>query len=117
MSFIHDFLHRHAVDLVGKLVHSGFSNGQAQVFLLETPGKILNVLSGPESDAVCCAAPGDGAVAMVIAGLDVPELAARAEIEPSLADSGLKTLIPTLLAFFREFQTPRRSDVQFPTVH
>jgi len=117
MSLIRDFLQVHGVDLVGKLVLSGFSNGQAQVFLLETPGRVLDVLCQRSDNRKSEDASKDGTVATVIAELDVAGLAAKTEIEPSLASQGLKTLIPTLMAYFRAVQGGWRSDIQFPTVH
>ncbi|MEE8429539.1 MAG: hypothetical protein V3S33_08580 [Gammaproteobacteria bacterium] len=118
MSFVRDFLYLHGVDLVGKLVLSGFSNGQAQLFLMETPGHVLSVLSQRDSEEAPAKNSDAGAVATVIAGLDVAGLAAKAEIEPSLANKGLKTLIPTLLAYFRDMQGgSRQSDIRFPTIH
>ena len=118
MSFLRDFLHLHGVDLVGKLVHSGFSNGQAQLFLIETPKQVLNILCEGDGKRASMLVSDDGAVATLIAGLDVRGLAAKAEIDPSLADTGLKTLIPTLLAYFRDAQgNGWRSDILFPTIH
>ena len=109
MSFVRDFLCRHGVDLVGKLVHSGFSNGEAQRFLKETPEQVLKVLSRPE----CSSASQE----KVIEDLDIIDLAAKADIEPSMANTGLKALIPALIAYFRESQSGWQSDVRFPTIH
>lgn len=91
MKAITDLISNNSSTLISSLSNLGFSQEQAEQFLPEAGKNIMTQLTEGNIDTES-----------ILKNIDVAAIAEKTGIDPSLAASGVTSLIPDLLAKFKE---------------
>jgi hypothetical protein len=87
-------------DLVASLLKQGFDNNNANTFLREAGGSISSAVTSGKVDLSQGGISDQ--VGALLKNIDITALASRVGIKPELAQSGLNTVLPTLLQLLQQ---------------
>jgi hypothetical protein len=98
MDLIQNFMDKESGSIISELISQGFSAEQANRFLPEALATLMQGLKGAD---LFGSANSDGLTSLSDS-VDFAALSARTGVDSSNAETGLKALIPCLIAFLKD---------------
>ena len=101
MDLIQNFMDKESGSIISELISQGFSAEQANRFLPEALATLMQGLKGADFADLFGSANSDGLTSLSDS-VDFAALSARTGVDSSNAETGLKALIPCLIAFLKD---------------
>jgi len=98
MDLIQTFMDKESGSIIGELISQGFSAEQANRFLPEALATLMQGLKGAD----LFGSANSGGLTSLSDSVDFAALSARTGVDSSNAETGLKALIPCLIAFLKD---------------
>ena len=98
MEILKNLISEHGPSLMSTLTESGFTADQAQQFLPEAAQGISDAISGGGLSEMLSGGDLGGMASTIMSKIDVESIASKTGIDSSLANNGLTSLIPKVLA-------------------
>jgi len=98
MEILKNLISEHGPSLMSTLTESGFTAEQAQQFLPEAAQGISEAISGGGLSEMLSGGDEGGMASTIMSRIDIEGIASKVGIDSSLANNGLTSLIPKVLA-------------------